>query len=122
MQFHVTMRTTLMRRRLLRQRALLLARYRDELDRVDEQLASRETEDVERATEQWDAQVLSRLGDSDAKLLAEIVAALHRIDDGTYGKCVHCGEPIGTDRLDALPAIATCYACAEDIARHRRAG
>jgi len=38
----------------------------------------------------------------------EVVAALERINDGTYGTCSVCGNPIEEDRLDADPADATC--------------
>ena len=44
--------------------------------------------------------------------LAEIDAALTRVDAGTYGVCVRCGRPIGDARLDARPAAACCIACA----------
>ena len=41
---------------------------------------------------------------------AEIVAALGRIKDGTYGFCEECGEKIEEDRLDANPSARTCRA------------
>lgn len=43
--------------------------------------------------------------------LAEIADALERIDDGTYGYCVECGNPIDRGRLEALPQAARCVAC-----------
>jgi DnaK suppressor protein len=104
--------TKLIRHRLYRRRRQLLDRYRDELDRADEELASPESEDVERATEQWDARLLSILGDTDARALAEVIAALRRIDDGSYGACTSCGERIGAARLDVLPEAALCIECA----------
>ncbi|HMC52115.1 MAG TPA: TraR/DksA C4-type zinc finger protein, partial [Acidimicrobiales bacterium] len=36
--------------------------------------------------------------------LGEVEHALHRLDDGTYGKCEACGKAIDDDRLQALPA------------------
>lgn len=44
--------------------------------------------------------------------VAEIDAAIGRVDDGTYGVCVRCGRPIGRERLAARPAAATCVRCA----------
>ncbi len=44
--------------------------------------------------------------------LAEVDAAIARVDDGSYGVCVICGRPIGEARLDARPATPTCLACA----------
>jgi DnaK suppressor protein len=43
--------------------------------------------------------------------LAEIEAALARLDEGTYGVCVRCGRQIAPERLDALPWAAHCIEC-----------
>lgn len=43
--------------------------------------------------------------------LAQIAAALHRLEAGRYGLCEDCGEPIAERRLLALPASAFCTAC-----------
>jgi DnaK suppressor protein len=43
--------------------------------------------------------------------VAEIDRALAKIDDGTYGICEHCGQPIPEARLEALPYAALCVAC-----------
>jgi RNA polymerase-binding transcription factor DksA len=115
-----TMTLQFLRQRLIRQRLQLLARYHDELARAGEELESVETEDVERATEQWDARVLSTLGDGDAHALQEIVAALRRFEAGTYGFCTVCEDAISAPRLDALPATPFCITCAS--ARHQLAG
>jgi DnaK suppressor protein len=40
--------------------------------------------------------------------LAQIDAALARLDDSEYGYCVTCGEEINADRLALDPAIALC--------------
>ena len=42
--------------------------------------------------------------------LRDVSAALVRINAGTYGSCVKCGQPIGRERLEALPSAATCRA------------
>nr|WP_253942416.1 TraR/DksA C4-type zinc finger protein [Nocardioides sp. zg-1230] len=44
--------------------------------------------------------------------LAELDAALARVDAGTYGACEACGSAIGEARLEALPAARTCITCA----------
>jgi DnaK suppressor protein len=41
-------------------------------------------------------------------LLTEVEAALKRIEDGTYGRCVVCGQPIPEKRLEAIPWAARC--------------
>lgn len=43
--------------------------------------------------------------------LAQVMAALRRVDDGSYGLCEDCGERIDERRLLALPATAYCTAC-----------
>lgn len=98
----------------MRQRRQLLLRYRDELDRADEQLSARDAEEVERATEQWDATVVARLGETDARVLGDVVAALRRLEAGTYGECLACGKDIGDARLDALPTAMVCIDCANE--------
>jgi len=49
---------------------------------------------------------------SRANELERIKAALARIDDGSYGECLTCGEDIPEKRLQFDPSIATCVACA----------
>lgn len=46
-----------------------------------------------------------------AEELAQVGAALRRIEDGTYGLCEDCGERIDDRRLLALPATPFCTAC-----------
>ena len=41
-----------------------------------------------------------------------VAAALKRIDDGDYGYCLSCGEPIPAPRLQIEPAAAQCVGCA----------
>jgi len=100
------------RQELLDRRRLLLRRYRDELERVEEELSTRQAEDAERATEQWDAEVLSHLGDTDVRAITAVIEALRRLDHGTYGRCVICAKNITAARLHALPEAATCIECA----------
>jgi RNA polymerase-binding transcription factor DksA len=52
--------------------------------------------------------------------LAEVDAALARVEAGTYGVCEGCGSPVGDARLEALPAARLCIRCAargEPLAR-----
>ncbi len=106
------MTQTEVRTRLQLRRRMLLQRYREELERVEEELASRDVELVERATEEWDAMVLSRLGDFDMRSIAALTDAIARVDAGVYGQCLVCGEAIAAARLEAVPETTTCLACA----------
>jgi DnaK suppressor protein len=44
--------------------------------------------------------------------MARIDAALIRIDDGSYGECLRCGEDIAEGRLEVDPAATLCVDCA----------
>ncbi|KQW53859.1 DNA-binding protein [Nocardioides sp. Root1257] len=48
---------------------------------------------------------------SERDKLAQIERALARIDDGTYGVCESCGNPIGKMRLMAFPRATLCMTC-----------
>ena len=54
-----------------------------------------------------------KLKQTDAKILQAIEEALRRIDQGTYGVCRDCGEPIAEARLSAIPWTRVCIACKE---------
>ena len=54
---------------------------------------------------------LTLLG-SDEDILDQVEAAIHRIEDGSYGRCKGCGEKISKTRLDAIPYAAECVQCA----------
>ncbi|MDQ1711326.1 MAG: DnaK suppressor protein [Frankiaceae bacterium] len=45
----------------------------------------------------------------------EVLAALARLDAGTYGVCVECGQPLPEERLDARPEAARCVNCQHDL-------
>ena len=40
-----------------------------------------------------------------------VQAAIQRIDEGSYGICESCGEPIGKMRLQAFPRATLCMQC-----------
>ncbi len=92
----------------------LLHRYRDELERIEEELSAHQTQRVDRASDQWDAKVLSTLGDADAHAIVTVMEALARLDAGAYGRCVECERPIGAARLDVMPETSLCISCAKN--------
>jgi len=49
----------------------------------------------------------------------EVVAALARIEDNTYGRCTDCGSDIPEGRLEARPDAARCVNCQAKRARRR---
>jgi len=50
-------------------------------------------------------------GSVEARTLAEVEAALRRLDEGVYGDCADCGNPIGLSHLLVLPAARYCGHC-----------
>src|SRR5438094_19579 len=54
-----------------------------------------------------------KLKQTDAKILQAIDEALQRIEEGTFGVCRDCGEPIAEARLNAIPWTRVCIACKE---------
>jgi RNA polymerase-binding protein DksA len=57
-------------------------------------------------------------------ILAQVNAALERMNEGTYGVCQRCGRPIAVQRLEAFPYVAYCIECQALIEREQalRAG
>jgi len=56
------------------------------------------------------------------RLLRMIDAAVLRIENGTFGLCVGCGDEINPRRLDALPWTQYCLHCQEDLERNKGRG
>jgi RNA polymerase-binding transcription factor DksA len=52
--------------------------------------------------------------------LADVDAAIGRIDSGLYGICESCGGPIGEARLDAMPEATLCVTCKSSPWTRRR--
>jgi DnaK suppressor protein len=84
----------------------------------------RSTEDLlGRATVTLDDELGAALLDRLNGQLAQIEAALHRLDREEYGFCHECGEFIGVARLEALPFAGRCGGCQEGAeSRTRRLG
>ena len=96
--------------------------YRRRLQALEQDLVERLGEEVETARsatdDQADAGDLAQveelkdeyftLAASDSAMLAQVRAALTRIDNGTYGRCVVDGGPIDAKRLESVPWTPYC--------------
>lgn len=60
-----------------------------------------------------DRNFMLRIRDRELKLIKKIKKALDRIDNGTFGVCESCGDPIGEKRLNARPVTTQCIDCKE---------
>ncbi len=63
------------------------------------------------ATVTYDRELGYTLEENSEHVLAEIDAALRRIDDGAYGTCTNCGTTIPPERLEARPWATLCIDC-----------
>jgi DnaK suppressor protein len=72
---------------------------------------------ADHASEMFDREVDESLEENAETIVQEIDAALRRIEDGTYGTCVRCGNPIPEERLAAVPYAVLCVTCKRDEER-----
>lgn len=106
-------------------RTVLTSRLRgldDQLARLDTDAASLRADradataddehDPEGSTLSGEWQRVEALREGALREHAAVVEALARLDAGTYGLCVRCGEPIPAARLEALPMATMCVPCA----------
>lgn len=81
--------------------------------------AGSEVEDLkDRATQSAADRVHDAEEQRDLSELAQVEAALARIEAGSFGDCVDCGEPIAASRLAVMPAAECCAACQARRERH----
>jgi RNA polymerase-binding protein DksA len=63
------------------------------------------------ATATFERELSETLEDNSEAVLRAIDQALERIENGTYGLCVNCRQPIAEERLEALPYAELCIDC-----------
>ncbi|MCR9237704.1 MAG: TraR/DksA family transcriptional regulator [Alphaproteobacteria bacterium] len=103
------METAKYKTRLLNRREELNTR----LQTIEHDLDQKKDPDVEeRAVEREGDEVMESLGQSGLLELKAIEAALSRIENGTFGICAQCEEPISEARLDVVPTAPLCRVCA----------
>jgi DnaK suppressor protein len=75
--------------------------------------SSRQGDLADQATGNNEVHIQLKLKQTDAKILQAIEEALWRIEQGTYGVCRDCGEPVAAARLNAIPWTRVCITCKE---------
>lgn len=60
--------------------------------------------------------------DRESQLLRNVRLALRRINDGSFGTCLHCEEEISPKRLAAVPWTSLCIQCQEQADKNREEG
>lgn len=92
-----------LRERLQAEKQRILDLYQQDL-KAGQQTGDFGTEDlVDQANAAWNRELNFALSDGERKQLLLIEAALERLEQGTYGFCLHSGEPIAYPRLHAVP-------------------
>ena len=74
----------------------------------------------DQATTAYTREFLFELGNGDRRLLKEVIEALRKIDDGSFGACERCNEPIADKRLEALPFARYCINCQRAVEEEER--
>ena len=102
-----------LRRQLDEQRLEILSMYEHDL-KVGQGTSDEGAEDlVDRATSSYNREFMLSISGSERQILLEIEEALERIETDEFGQCVHCGEKIAPQRLQALPWARYCIDCQE---------
>lgn len=98
-----------------------LLKKKDELNQVvyRTQVYGRETESgdtqdiADMAASSYTKEFFFSKSDNDRFTLQLVNEALQRIEDETYGECLHCAEEVQQKRLEAVPWTRHCIACQE---------
>jgi DnaK suppressor protein len=110
-----------------------LNKYRNVLEAKQSELVqlvrNREGIAIEKAADAFDEvqyaterELAIRSLDRDSNLLRNVRAALDRIEEGSFGVCLHCDEDISPKRLAAVPSTAFCIVCQEIADRSQYEG
>lgn len=100
-------------------------RLQSEVDEAEEDLASLMRDSGEGAGDDqadagaatWEREHELSLTANARALLDQTEHALERIEDGDYGRCENCGNPIGKMRLQAFPRATLCMTCKQQQER-----
>lgn len=104
----------------------ILENKRDELERI---VRNRDAITIEKSADALDEvqhaaerELAIRNLDRESNLLRSVRSALRRIEDGSFGTCLHCEEEISPKRVAAVPWTALCIQCQEQADRNHEEG
>lgn len=108
----------------LKQFKQILEQKKEELERIvrrrDGIAIEKSPDTIDEMTRAAERELAIRNLDRETNLLRNVKAALRRIDEGTYGICIHCEEPINPRRLQAIPWTPFCVKCQEAYDRNEQ--
>lgn len=80
------------------------------------QTVAEETLDVaDQAVFSYQKEMIFKQGTEGHSQLSLVRLALERLNEGTFGECMNCGQAIGEKRLEALPWTPYCIDCQEKV-------
>jgi DnaK suppressor protein len=104
----------------------ILENKQDELERI---VRNRDAITIEKSADALDEvqhaaerELAIRNLDRESNLLRNVRSALRRIEDGSFGICLHCEEEISPKRLAAVPWTSLCIQCQEQADRNHDKG
>jgi DnaK suppressor protein len=104
----------------------ILETKKDELERI---VRNRDGITIEKSADALDEvqhaserELAIRNLDRESNLLRNVRSALRRIEDGSFGTCLHCEEDISPKRMAAVPWAPFCIQCQEQADRQRADG
>jgi DnaK suppressor protein len=110
------------RREITRLKALLLEKREEIIGEVQHIHASSQEmgqdgiqDMADEASNLYTKQILMSLSENQRKALREVDEALDRMEEGTYGTCDSCGNPVGLKRLHIKPFAKYCVQCQDII-------
>jgi DnaK suppressor protein len=78
---------------------------------LTETTSDSEPDPLDRATQEISRTSVYRIRSRESRLINKIKDRLEAIEDGTYGICADCDEPISLERLKVRPVTSHCIAC-----------
>src|SRR5579875_2752739 len=104
----------------------ILEQKQDELEQI---VRNRDAIAIEQAADALDQvqhaserELAIRNLDRESNLLRNVRSALRRIEEGSFGVCLHCEEEISPKRLNAVPWAPYCIQCQEQADRNQDEG
>ncbi|MHB1755605.1 MAG: TraR/DksA C4-type zinc finger protein [bacterium] len=101
--------------KLLMLRKTILSNSISDILKKSEDGAGEPGDDADKSSSSATREVSYSMGNMNGTAIKEIDRALEKIEEGTYGICEDCGEPIPPKRLQLIPYCNYCVSCQEDI-------
>ncbi len=103
------------KRILLERKEQISKNIQESKNEIGELQSSDASDEADFATISSDSAIEEAISKKQEKELEEIEYALKKIEDGTYGICEMCEEPIGIERLKVKPQARYCIVCREIV-------